>query len=292
MTIAAKTSLKSFRQAELPNNARSESPCVLSILKDPRLGGVLPGLLAVADGFELAQGAFQCCDGSGLRATSSGARVSCDLRARMRRLSILASRYHQKYCRVDNGSSWPGPVLEPAPRFLRATLERLAAIAKGDSAKGLMYQLPVKDAHRYSLWSVALMATWRFGFDVRILDLADTSALNDLNSSDRGVEAPSIVLIDQAGQLWDQQRADRFELAVGLAYRAAIPLWIAWQASSNTGPSAPTTTSHVGQAFAARLTRIKTKAPLEWLDASTRSKLHAVCELAKKANSSGTLRST
>lgn len=293
MTTDVKRSLNPRRQNDPESHSRLGPNCVLPLLSDPRLGGVLPGLRAVAGGFEFAEGAFQCCAGTGLRADPSGARRSCELRARMRRLSVLASRYEQSQCRVEGGGCpWPGPALEPAPRFLRAALERLAAIVQGQSHKGLMYQLPAKGAARYSLWTVALMATWRFGFDVRILDLRDAQALQVLTSGSNtsaAVDAPPVlVLVDQAGQLWDQQHADRFELAVGLAYRSRLPLWIAWQALTETPASAQggtTPTKHVGQALAARLARIKARAPMSWVDAATRRKLVDICEAAGRSKS-------
>jgi hypothetical protein len=257
---------------------------VLPALAEPRLFGVLPGLEAAHGGFELAAGAFACCEGSGLRPCPGGARASCDLRARMRALSALATRYERSCCVGEGRPAWPGPAFDPDPRFLRVVLERLQALRSGHSRKGIMYQLPAQSPARFSLWSVAFAAVWRFGFDVKIIRLGAADALRAMTAAppatSSATPAPALVLIDGAAKLWDARHADAFELAVGLAHRAGFPLWIAWEGGAEPEPSAPAARggSHVRRALAARLARIKRRSLLDWLAADTRSKLLELCE--------------
>lgn len=259
-------------------------PCVLPALEEPRLSGVLPGLSAAPGGFELAAGAFACCEGSGLRPCPGGARASCDLRARMRALSALATRYEKSCCVGEGRPGWPGPAFDPDPRFLRVVLERLKALKAGHSHKGLMYRLPAERPARFSLWSVAFAAVWRFGFDVKIIRLGGADALRAMTAgapvSSAAPPPPTLVLVDGAAKLWDARHADAFELAVGLAHRAGFPLWIAWEGSAEPEPAikAAAGGSHVRRALAARLARIKRRSLLDWLAADTRSKLLELCE--------------
>jgi hypothetical protein len=259
-------------------------PCVLPALAEPRLFGVLPGLAAAPGGFELSAGAFACCEGSGLRPCQGGARASCDLRARMRALSALATRYEKSCCVGEGRPAWPGPAFDPDPRFLHVVLERLQALKAGHSHKGIMYRLPAQSPGRFSLWSVAFAAVWRFGFDVKIIRLGAADALRAMTAgapaASASPPAPTLVLVDGAAKLWDARHADAFELAVGFAHRAGFPLWVAWEGSAEPESAAQTRPggSHVRRALAARLARIKRRSLLDWLAADTRSKLLELCE--------------
>lgn len=272
-------------RANSPN--RSTPGCLLTTLADPRLGGVLPGLNPVHGGFEFAAGAFACCHATGLRSSSKHSYCVCDLRPRMRSLSWLASVYERACCRGDGMPAWPGLVFQPDPKFLRLTLQRLALIQAGQHSKGIMYQLPAQAPQRYSLWSVAFTAIWRFGFDARVIGLDDPSSAKLLRAetqADSKAKA-TMIFIEAAAGLWDPQRADLFEAAVGFAYRARFPLWISWDnASRELSSIGAKRAGHgiqpVRRALAARLQRIKQRAPLDWIETSTRSKLQALCEIA------------
>lgn len=282
-TIVAKTNV----DMPAPRSGKMQKPanmsCVLAALSEPRLGGVLPGLVPVAGGFELAEGAFACCQGSGLRPCQGGGQINCALKTRMRALARLAAAYERACCRGEGLPSWPGPAFDPDPQFFTFALQKLALLKTGASGKGVMYTLPAAAPQRFSLWTVAFAATWRFGFDVRMVGILDYDVAKALTTQGPLGEqqAPTLILIEAANRLWDARCADAFEAAVGLAYRARFPLWISWSGEPQEPKAAASASARpVSRALAERLRRIKQRSPLAWLETSTRSKLLELCDTA------------
>lgn len=248
----------------------------------PAMGGVLPGLTMKARGdLVVTPSACARCGGHGLRIDHEHNRTeACDLNLRLARVRALIERY-QKIHQVTALPLLREADLPAAP--FSAALKRLAEIRAGKSVRGLIY-LDQPTGPKLSVWSVALAAAWRFGFDAQVVTL------------DRGAKAAMhvpvipgastgkfLLFIENGERLWQTKVAEDFEQLVSFAYGAMAPLWAAFRPST-ADASMPAENAasrlNVKRELNRKVSHAKSKPPLAWVAPETRSRLAAVADVA------------
>jgi len=259
-------------------NTPSTNPCHLARLGSWPGANALPSLDISREGTEWIltprANEFPCCQGSGLaQDSSSGAMRRCDLHRRIAMTRSILEQYQRTW------SSHGVPVLPPLAlddQSWRGLTGHLTSIARGDRPRGIMRMLPPPPPGLLqpgTLWTVALMATWRFGIRSHMVSLGRTPGTHQIPSLSG--DAPGLVLVEGVDRLWQPERVAVIEALVSYAYRIGAVLWIEVIQSPATEGAKPA--GSVSQSVARRVSGLTQKPVWSWLSPDIYSKLHEVC---------------
>lgn len=243
--------------------------CPLRTFSHPRLRGVLPGLLWNETAIEVDKRIFSCCGGEGQIVFAEGA-LNCPLRQRLKRIRAVSSEFQQRYLSV----------IEKLPKLtpfeLGQTLEWLAKLEKGGSAKGFVFER--KEENEPSvLWTIRLMATWRFDIDIIWHEIGRDS-LGSFFAKLEKIKLAPLALVGTEVPLWKEGVSEEIASIVNACEKYLIPLSISFgyfKKEMNAKTKGHTT---LAANYQRELQNLRAKLPLTWLDRASLSRIHTTTE--------------
>lgn len=252
--------------------------CLLPLLKDERLKGLLPGLVIKSGEISLREGEFACCGGKGIQIDpkSKGA-TRCDLQGRLVRVNQLAERFLASG--EKNLESFLGKAAQE--KYFGPAFVRLKRQLESPELKSLAFFRRSSEHHLPSpLLSLAMAAAWRLGYKIHWLNgLKCTKPENLLPDPKKITGAqPWVIFVAGVDKLWEPDAAFEFESVVSFCYRSQVPLWVEFLHKEPVTQVKASTARVGASAFSRRVKELKEKAPYSWLGDDIRYKLFALVE--------------
>jgi hypothetical protein len=261
--------------------------CLISGLGDPRIAGAVPGLVLGDGGLCVDGSQFPCCGGKGTRLSPDRETTfMCSLSTRLGATRAAVAPYYREALDPEKF-----PLDQALKHVPAAALERLALVAAGKTTRGIVLPAaatpPAPALAPPPVWAVAAASAWRFGLPSHVVVIGRTPNARLLPA--RG-ESPKVICVEHSERPWDAPHVDAFEMVVGYAYAAMVPLFLVLppQAVAAAEPSRSGARS-LKRAMAERVGRARDRSPLAWLAADAKAKLDGVTDgLPKSKDSKGT----
>ncbi len=243
--------------------------CALPQWKDPLLPVLFPGLIWKESSFVLDPQVFACCQATGLRWDPKAHLArSCRLQSRKRRLDYIVKRFAE---------TWPEQMLtqELRPTERSFFLRYLMQFDTVPVHYGYLQSVQ-RDAGRPGpFWLQALLAVWRWGISTHVFTLGKSSDHDLIPTHIPANEYPLIYFLDGVNELWKPRYAEQVSAIINWCEQSQVPLWL--EVRESAVQQTVVNSLDPKQAFNARLNKLKSKAPLAWLDEDCRSRLQKIC---------------
>lgn len=253
---------------------KAKKKCVLTSLANPNLNGLLIGLKWVPGTrqFELDDRYFPCCHAIGTQNVEASVEISprpglvarCELRKRIEMVNNIVDLFF---------SYWPKETQLPQQESMSSEARLLANVS--DAVKGYQPQASLLSGHHRTashLWLMALTCAWRFGLSVHIVNARMVSTISlPMNKLAHGRFA---IFIEQMDKMWDSVRAQSISSLVHFAYNSNALLWI--EVCKQTDKVGAAQQSTVSDFIKGRISQLKAKSPLEFLDADCQSRIKSM----------------
>jgi len=253
---------------------------------------MIPGGRFDLASMELSAAEMPCCGGSGVRLVDHqgrGAMVRCDLKSRQATAQQVLTAYMTRWGISDPRTS----IEKTASREEQARiLMRLAAFAEAfkkniltaDASRGLWFvsNQPQLQSGPGAVWWAAVVAAWRFGLKVHVVDL-DAARQGPLLPPEvwRKDGRPGGVFVDRVGGMWDMGLAQEMETLIGFCANSGIPLWLSCigGASDEAKSDRPKLKLSTKSAFSQKIGASKNRSWDSWLRDAMRDRLRETTDL-------------
>lgn len=236
--------------------------CLLSSLANNRSYFPFIGLDKSEDRVALNPSYFPCCDGNGLQLGADGDVRRCQLLSRYNRLRAVLELFLRR---------WGVKQRLALHKMIRGEdLTRLKNINDGKTNAGRMLTSFDRSSPSY-LWIVAIVAVWRFDFNVHVvtLDMKGKAQLLPVEHRPR-----LIVLVENLCSPWQPENMIDCETIINYCHETMTPLWIDFVKDSNRQKVGGMT--YVNQILQEEITKLRDKEPHLYLSQRGQSKLAEV----------------
>lgn len=241
--------------------------CAITRWEDPRLLKVLPGV-DIQDG-ELRFDTLEtsCCDGQSFRWDESQTVI---LKCQLNKRKIMLRKLWQDYKLLWEGFE---PPLEGDSSQKSYFLIWLRNIRAGHYAPGFLVRKRAQALAPSLLWTLAFMATWRFGVSCHVFSLdrsKDSRLIPDPNAT------PGLYFLENVRELWKPEHAEQVNVVANWCEQSRVPLWMELQEPVADEAKQDDGLVDARKMFEARIASLKTRPALEWLGEDCLSRLTRV----------------
>ena len=236
--------------------------CLLSLLAKNRSYFPFIGLDKSEDLVALNPNYFPCCDGSGLQLVADGDVRRCQLMTRYNRLRAVLNLFLNR---------WGSKHRLALHKMIRGEdLTRLRNINDSKDNAGRMLTSSNRGSPSY-LWIVAIVAVWRFGFNVHLvtLDMKSKAQLLPIEHHPR-----LIVLIENLCSPWQPENMIDCETIINYCHDTMTPLWVDYL--KDDGQQKVDGTTATSQVVQEKIAELRDKKPHLYLSKRGQSKLAEV----------------
>lgn len=245
------------------------SICQLSSVSTYTDTAVMSGL-RIQDGALIADPKkFTCCGGSGALDKKAESIVHrCNMRERLAATYNLLQRHATLYSSIPDLAQWQVPA-----ELLESLQNKMTKKQRpGSVAKLSTYNLQ-------DWWALAMIATWRFGHNVLVVDFTKTQEIDsDIQKFIARARQPLLIMALGIRKLWDTHPANQLDMLVSCAYQTNALAWFVFDSDSTEGeaPAAPGAKKGI---MSRRVEVLKAKSPLQFIEAACYSRLTEMCDV-------------
>lgn len=256
--------------------ANSSPRCVLRSLENPTLNGVLLGLEVRDNELHFQPEFFPCCQGAAERFDSrANAVIRCDLKVRFKAARDLLVQYF----RIWGGDPSSAPHLITSEQSARI-IGLVSDAMKGNRPQGTMVK--GKPGKPGDLWSMALAAAWRFGVTVHMANFHKTPRHDLIPRPPLDHKGPLLILVEQITELWKPDEAMHLEALISFAYKTNSLLWLEFTGTIPQPKRAGDQPLKSRDFFQRKVSDLKSKSPLSYLEPASLSELKAMTTLPRE----------
>ncbi|MBC61306.1 MAG: hypothetical protein CMP11_02535 [Zetaproteobacteria bacterium] len=248
--------------------------CTLEKLSQAQITEPLAFLNKLNCNYEIDEKEFSCCFGSGLkpRKKMSQGVSYCPIKQRLFYTKQILNKFYQTW-----GITTKIPELKPEQ--FKTYWQWLVCYKHRLTYKGYAFKQENLINKPSTLWTVALLASWRFGFPVHI-HTSGKHQLNDIflfhEKLVKDKKTNPIVLWEQPTGLWNLKSKEEFSFIISWCEKSLWPLWVCLSENSESTHLAQK--SKTMKDLHKRIKMRKEKNPLFWLSEDSRSKLESLCK--------------
>ncbi|MBI2601646.1 MAG: hypothetical protein HYW48_01205 [Deltaproteobacteria bacterium] len=221
---------------------------------------VLPGVNIHDKELSFDSSEFPCCGGRSFRWDDSEQVIyKCKLSKRKTALKKLWQHYNRL---------WEGyhPPLEGDLAQKRYFVTWLGKMRAGQLSPGFVIRKRGETTSPSLLWTLAFIATWRFGFSCHLFCQARSQASQLLPPEGN---APQLYFMENVRELWKPEHAEQVNVVANWCEQSRVPLWM----EIYEGAEVKQDSFDATKAFAQRIASMKSKPAMSWLGKDCLSRL-------------------
>lgn len=252
--------------------------CILKSLANPMLNGILLGLEWQDYQLVPQSSLLPCCEGRGYTEDPlKTSQIRCQLQRRIKLTEKILLQYVTTWSHCQ----------DQLPHKLHPSHSAKILRQTSDTLKGYRPQGGVCNGRKgkpSDLWAMALACTWRFGIHSHMVHLDRVDARNLLPPPEKQQDALAI-FIEQVDKVWDDRQASALEVLVNYAYNSNAFIWIEF--CKDEGHKVDDDDLTLKANFSRRLSKLKQRAPHEFLAQDCVSQLKSLCSVPRTLDMEG-----
>jgi hypothetical protein len=245
------------------SNVPRRHSCVLKMLENPMLSGILLGLdWDDTDLVKKDKDFFLCCGGEGRFEPVPGYAQFCSLNMRLAQTQKLMASAARAW-----GPTFVKSLFQvPAKTSLRI-LDKVSGMIKGYMPQCSLLQ--GKSPSEPLLYMFAAACLWRLGMKVQVVSFH--KAAGDISKSiDPGAQ---VIFVEKVSGLWDPAKAAALDFFIAAAYHKNLYLWVELVSQPEDLRAGATVAAGSALGYSRKISELKSRSLVDFLSKETYSRL-------------------